>query len=60
VLAYNALTRANRLVIAELDGFAHDLHTYLTTGSRMDLENGPGVTRMPVRAASPQTMGAKA
>jgi len=58
VLAYNALTRANRLVIAELDGFAHDLHTYLTTGSKVDLENVPGVTRMPVRAAPPQTTGA--
>jgi biopolymer transport protein ExbB len=58
VLAYNALTRANRLVIAELDGFAHDLHTYLTTGSKVDLENVPGVTRMPVRAAPLQTTGA--
>jgi biopolymer transport protein ExbB len=35
VLAYNALTRANRLVLAQLDGFAHDLHAYLTTGVRL-------------------------
>jgi biopolymer transport protein ExbB len=35
VLAYNALTRANRLVLAQLDGFAHDLHAYLTTGARL-------------------------
>lgn len=35
VLAYNALTRANRLVLAQLDGFAHDLHAYFTTGARM-------------------------
>jgi biopolymer transport protein ExbB len=34
VLAYNALTRGNRIVMAQLDGFAHDLHTYLTTGAR--------------------------
>jgi biopolymer transport protein ExbB len=34
VLAFNALNRANRLVIAYLDGFAHDLHAYLTTGTR--------------------------
>lgn len=34
VLAYNALTRANRLTLAYLDGFAHDLHAYLTTGTR--------------------------
>jgi len=34
VLAYNALTRANRLTMAQLDGFAHDLHAYFTTGFR--------------------------
>lgn len=34
VLAYNAFTRGNRIVLAELDGFAHDLHAYLTTGAR--------------------------
>ena len=34
VLAYNAFTRVNRLTLAELDGFAHDLHAYLTTGDR--------------------------
>lgn len=34
VLAYNALTRANRLVMAQLDGFAHDLHAFFTTGAR--------------------------
>ena len=35
VLAYNAFTRINRVVLAELDGFAHDLHAYLTTGERV-------------------------
>ncbi len=34
VLAYNAFTRGNRLAMARLDGFAHDLHAYLTTGLR--------------------------
>jgi biopolymer transport protein ExbB len=34
VLAYNGFARVNRLVLAELDGFAHDLHAYLTVGSR--------------------------
>jgi len=33
VLAYNAFTRINRLTLAELDGFAHDLQAYLTTGA---------------------------
>lgn len=35
VLAYNAANRANRVVHACLDGFAHDLHAFLTTGARM-------------------------
>jgi biopolymer transport protein ExbB len=35
VLAYNAFTRVNRLELAELDGFAHDLHAYMGTGARM-------------------------
>ncbi|MDO9140205.1 MAG: MotA/TolQ/ExbB proton channel family protein [Methylobacter sp.] len=32
VLAYNALVRENRLLMGEIEAFAHDLHTYLTTG----------------------------
>lgn len=31
VLAYNALTRANRVIGQELDHFAHDLHAHLLT-----------------------------
>ncbi len=34
VLGYNAFTRVNRKLLAELDGFAHDLHAYLTVGAR--------------------------
>lgn len=29
VLAYNGIARANRLVMAQIDGFAHDLHALL-------------------------------
>jgi len=36
VLAYNAFTRVNRLFLALLDGFAHDLHAYVTTGARLE------------------------
>ena len=36
VLGYNAFTRVNRKLLAELDGFAHDLHAYLTVGARPD------------------------
>ena len=32
VLGYNALTRANREIFAQLKRFAHDLHAYLVTG----------------------------
>jgi biopolymer transport protein ExbB len=32
VLAYNALVRDNRVLMGEMETFAHDLHTYLTTG----------------------------
>ena len=35
VLAYNAFTRVNRITLAELDAFAHDLHAFLTTGARV-------------------------
>lgn len=34
VLAYNALVRGNRIVLVQLDGFAHDLHAFLTTGAK--------------------------
>ena len=34
VLAYNAFTRINRLILMQLDGFAHDLHSYFTVGAR--------------------------
>jgi biopolymer transport protein ExbB len=35
VLAYNAFVRSNRMVLARLDAFAHDLFAVLTTGSHL-------------------------
>jgi biopolymer transport protein ExbB len=35
VLAYNFSVRRNRLVLAQLDSFAHDLFAFLTTGSHV-------------------------
>ncbi len=35
VLAYNAFVRANRLLLARLDAFAHDLFALLTTGAHV-------------------------
>lgn len=34
VLAYNAFTRVQRLILADLDGFAHDLQTWYSLGKR--------------------------
>jgi len=36
VLAYNAFTRVNRLFLALLDGFAHDLHAFVTNATRVE------------------------
>lgn len=35
VLAYNACVRGNRVLLARLDGYAHDLYALLTTGARV-------------------------
>jgi biopolymer transport protein ExbB len=35
VLGYNALVRGNKSVLFRLNRFAHDLHAYLVTGSRV-------------------------
>jgi biopolymer transport protein ExbB len=52
VLAYNAFTRANRLVLAQLDGFANSLHAYLVAGVRLGPQDGEKVTPLrPARAA---------
>ena len=51
VLAYNAFTRHNRIVLSELDGFAHDVFTFMSTGHRAD-EAGPGVARAAANGAS--------
>ena len=50
VLAYNACTRSNRLVIAQLDGFAHSLHAYLVAGVRLD-GSAKAATATPLHAA---------
>lgn len=44
VVGYNAFTRANRVTMARLDAFAHDLFSYLTTGSQA--AQTPSATRV--------------
>lgn len=51
VLAYNGFVRANRLVLAKLDAFAHDLYALLTTGAHV----AEPATVLPLR---PGTKGA--
>jgi biopolymer transport protein ExbB len=57
VLAYNALTRANRLVMAQLDGFAHDLHAFFATGARRAAVKGKTAI---ASAAAPAAMARQA
>ncbi len=53
VLAYNAITRANRLELSELDAFAHDLHAWFSTGARIaPMAGRTGQTEAGLRIAS--------
>ena len=56
VLAYNGFVRSNRVYLARLDGFAHDLFTLLTTGHspRANASEQTPVVE-PVDAAVPTT-----
>lgn len=58
VLGYNFLVRANRMTLARLDAFAHDLFAFLSTGVKVDSANNvmPRVapTLAPVKALAEQ------
>jgi biopolymer transport protein ExbB len=47
VLAYNALVRGNKAVLAQLNRFAHDLHAYFVTGARLGTRHDTNVRKMP-------------
>lgn len=51
VLAYNGFVRSNRVYLARLDAFAHDLFTFLSTGQQVS-ENSVKNTRPVSLAAS--------
>lgn len=53
VLGYNFCTRANRVILAELDAFAHDLHAYLTTGAKLP-SHGKGAAVTSIRQRNTQ------
>ena len=52
VLAYNAFVRSNRVTLARLDAFAHDLFAVLTTGAHVG-EPAPALPTAPIKPASP-------
>ena len=49
VLGYNFIVRANRLTLAQLDAYAHDLFTFLATGVKYDAQAASTVT--PIKPA---------
>lgn len=49
VLAYNALTRQNKRVLARLNRFAHELHAFFLTGAPLKRENGKVRSLKPVK-----------
>lgn len=49
VLAYNAFVRNNRVYLARLDAFAHDLFTFLSTGQQV-VETRGKIRGLPVAA----------
>jgi biopolymer transport protein ExbB len=43
VLGYNALTRANRAIVTKLNRFAHGLHAFFVTGTKLSSAKGNGL-----------------
>jgi biopolymer transport protein ExbB len=54
VLAYNAFTRSLRLIAADLEAFAHDLHAYFSTGYPLPTPQG-SVSRLSPASAGAET-----
>ena len=54
VLAYNVFVRANRVTNAQFDEFAHDLHDFFATGSRVDTGAAVTVAAPKPGAAAPR------
>jgi biopolymer transport protein ExbB len=52
VLAYNAFTRSLRLVTADMEAFAHDLHAYFTTGHPLPTPQGSSSRLRPAGSAA--------
>lgn len=55
VLAFNAFTRRNRLWMAQLDDFAHDLYTIMTVGTKIGNESSQKTSSKAAATASQHT-----
>ena len=53
VLAYNFFVRANRVTNAQFDEFAHDLHDFFATGSRVETGSPSSMGTRPAMPAAP-------
>ncbi|WP_374326777.1 MotA/TolQ/ExbB proton channel family protein [Azonexus sp.] len=51
VFAYNTFTRVNRVILADLDAFAHDLHAFFTVGKPL-VANSAQIHPMRARAVT--------
>lgn len=52
VLGYNFIVRGNRVILAQLDAFAHDLFTFLGTGAKIESQAPATVTSLEPAAAA--------
>lgn len=52
VLGYNAFVRSNRLTLAKLDSYAHDLFAFLTTGSHVSTPVQDPTAVVPLKPAA--------
>lgn len=50
VIGYNALTRGNRVLLSRLEAFAHELHTFVSTGQPLSAGAEPAAAAATVRA----------
>lgn len=53
VLAYNAFNRRNRMWLARLDAFAHDLYALITVGAKANSSAGDLRPVRSLRAVAP-------
>ncbi len=51
VMAYNWLTRTNRVVLSRLDAFAYEMHTFVAMGQPLAASDAPTAQPLPLKTA---------